>query len=131
MLDSATAFPRLCTLDAKQTRLVATLRLWAICQKHGRCPMGPLAERLGSLRVAAHFHLLLEEMGAAWPDPFCVSPPCCPMLSQDEATFARMLSASADGDRRAFDEELKDLIPADARERLFLSTSMVVRREGS
>jgi len=90
--------------------------------------MAPLAERLGGLRTAAHFHLLLEEIGAAWPDPFCVSPPCCPMLSHDEATFARMVSAAGQGDRPAFDEELKDLIPADARERLFLSTSMVVRR---
>jgi hypothetical protein len=129
MLDYVTALPRLSNLDANQTRLVATMRLWAICQKHGRCPMVPLAERLGSLRTAAHFHLLLEEMGAAWPDPFCVSPPCCPMLSHDEATFARMLGAAGRDDRRAFDEELKDLIPADARERLFLSTSMVVRRE--
>lgn len=127
MLDCAKAIPRLSSLGDTQTRLVATLRLWAICQKHGRCPMLPLAERLGSLRVAAHLYLLLEEMGAAWPDPFCVSPPCCPMLSHDEATFARMLGAAGDGDRRAFDDELKDLIPADARERLFLSTSMVVR----
>ena len=95
------------------------LRLWVAARKAGQCPMAMLAGRLGSPRTAAHFHLLLEEVGAAWPDAFAVSPPCCPRLSHDEATLADMLAFAAAGDKPGFDRLLGEMLGTDERERLF------------
>jgi hypothetical protein len=112
------------TMDAlmpSSLQLVGALRFWALAIRLRWCPIRTVATRLGSLRAAAHLGLIVEEMGAAWPDPFCISPPCSPRLSHDEATAAAMLHRAARGDRPEFDRLLADLLPADARERLFHS----------
>ena len=67
---------------------------------------------------------MLEEVGAAWPEPFCVSPPCCPRLSHDEALILDMVRAAGRGDRPGFDRLLSDLLPADARDPLFTSAAL-------
>lgn len=100
-------------------RLTRCLRLWVALRKAGRCPIEPVAERLGSTAAAGRFHLLLEAVGAAWPDPFAVSPICCPRLSHDESAFADMLRFAGAQDRAAFDRLLHEMLPADARDRLF------------
>lgn len=117
--------PDLRTMPAADARIARSLRLWVMARKGGGCGLGAVAGSLGSHRAAAHFHLLLEEVGAAWPDPFCVSPPCCPRLSHDEALFVEMLGHAAAGDRPGFDRLLSDLLPEDARERLFFSASVL------
>ena len=119
--------PRLDALAADQALAVAGLRLWAVMARMGGCPIKAAEERLGNARAAAHFHLLMEEIAAAWPEPFCVSPPCSPRLSHDEATLAEMVACAARGDRPGFDRLLGDLLPADERERLYLSAHMLAR----
>ena len=119
--------PILTELSREQLHVTMGMRLWALMARMERCAMGALAERFGSMRAAAHFHLLVEEMMAAWPDPFCVSPPCSPRLSHDEATLAEMVQVAACGDRPGFDRLLADLIPASERERLFLSSGVLAR----
>ena len=119
--------PTVAELSASQARLLGGLRSWVVASRSGRCPIAAAGARLGSLRAGAHLHLLLEEIGAAWPDPFAVSPPCCPRLSHDEALLARMLELAGIGERPNFDRLLSDLLPGDARERLFLSTSVLAR----
>ena len=122
-LRDLTRCPHLSELRKEHVPLLASLRMWAVMRKMSWCPMGAVAERLGSQRAAAHFHLMLEEIGAAWPEPFCVSPPCSPRLSHDEATFVEMIAVASRGNRPAFDRLLSDLLPADERERLFVSAS--------
>jgi hypothetical protein len=119
--------PDIRDLQAQDARLATALRLWVVMNKLGRCPMQAVAERLGSVRAAAHLHLLLEEIGAAWPDPFCIAPPCCPRLSHDEALALDMVRAAAREDRPGFDRMLQDMIPADMRERLYLSAGVLGR----
>src|SRR5687768_9679581 len=85
----------LSALPLSQVRIVRGLRAWVAAHRRGACPVGGLADQLGCVRAAAHLHLLLEEVGAAWPEPFAVSPPCCGRLSHDEATLAEMLRLSA------------------------------------
>jgi hypothetical protein len=119
--------PTVAELAQRQARLVGALRFWVVASRSGRCPIAAAGARLGSLRAGAHLHLLLEEIGAAWPDPFAVSPPCCPRLSYDEALLTRMLELAGCGNRPDFDRLLSDLLPADARERLFLSASVLSR----
>ena len=119
--------PDIRDLEAGDARLAAALRLWVMMNRLGRCPMQAVADRLGSMRAAAHLHLLLEEIGAAWPEPFCIAPLCCPRLSHDEALALRMVRTAARGDRPAFDRLLQEMIPADMRERLYLSAGVLGR----
>lgn len=119
--------PTVAELTADQARLVGGLRLWLVANRSRRCPIAAAGARLGSLRAGAHVHLLLEEIGAAWPDPFAVSPPCCPRLSHDEALLTIMFDFAGRGDRPGFDRLLSDLLPGDARERLYLSTTVLGR----
>ena len=119
--------PMVAELAPCEARLVAALRFWVVASRQGRCPIAAAGARLGSLRAGAHLHLLLEEIGAAWPDPFALSPPCCPRLSHDEALLTSMFGLAGRRDRPGFDRLLSDLLPDDTRERLFLSTSVLAR----
>lgn len=126
LLERIARTPALAGLPPETRRILSGLRLWVLLHKSGEPPMAALAERIGTMRAAAHLMLLIEEMGSAWPEPFCVSPPCCPCLSHDEATFAGMIAHAARDDRPGFDRLLSDLLSADARERLFHSTSVMM-----
>lgn len=119
--------PDLRTMEPDDARMAQALRLWVLTRKNGGCGLHAATNRLGSRRAAAHLHLMLEEVGAAWPEPFCVSPPCCPRLSHDEALLLEMLDRAGVEDRPGFDRLLADLIPAEARDRLFLSASVLKR----
>ena len=123
-IDLLARSPDLRALPAWEARVAVTLRLWVVMNKLGRCPLQAMAEKLESHRAAAHLHLMLEEVGAAWPEPFCVSPPCCPRLSHDEALILDMVRAASRGDRPGFDRLLSDLLPADARDPLFTSAAL-------
>lgn len=119
--------PELSELPRDQAVVVMGLRIWVEARKSGRCPIGAAGARLGSRGAGAHLHLLLEEIGAAWPDPFAVSPPCCRRLSHDEALVASMIEFAKTDDRPGFDRLLSDLLPGEARERLFLSAVVLSR----
>lgn len=127
MLDLLLAPLALAALEATEARIVRATRLWTLLRQAGQCPMQAVAEKLGSLRAAAHLHLLLDEVAAAWPEPFAVSPLCCGRLSHDEALLADMLRLGRMRDRPAFDRLLAEMIPADERERLFLSAWVLSR----
>ena len=114
-------------MDGPDIRLTAALRLWVVMTRLGRCPMQAVAGRLASADAAVNLHILLEEIGAAWPEPFCVAPLCCPRLSHDEALAVAMVRAATVQNRPAFDRLLEEMIPADMRERLFLSAGMLGR----
>jgi hypothetical protein len=120
--------PHLTELGPEPARIVSALRCWVMANRSGLCPIAAAGERLGSTRAGAHLHLLVEEIGAAWPDPFAIAPPCCPRLSHDEALLAGMVEHARRGDRPGFDRLLADLIPADERERLFLSAQVLSRQ---
>lgn len=127
LVQSLARTPALAEIDPPAARTVGALRLWAVALRAGCCPIAAAGRRLGSLRLGAHLHLLLEEIGAAWPEPFAVGPPCCPRLSHDEALLAEMLALAGRGHRVAFDRLLADLLPFDERERLFLSAGTLLR----
>jgi len=127
LVDMLVRTPDMRRMNARDARIAASMRLWVVMNKLGRCPMRAVADRLGCDRAAAHLHLLMEEIGAAWPDPFCVAPPCCPRLSHDEALVIEMVRVASGGDQPAFDPLLAEMIPGDPRERLFLSASMLGR----
>lgn len=89
--------------------------------------MRDVAEQLGSLRAAAHLHLMLEEVASAWPEPFIVNPICCGRLSFDEALLTDLMRAARHQDRPEFDRLSEEMIPERQRESLFLSASVLNR----
>lgn len=125
-IDLLTRTPDLRALPEGEARIATALRLWVVTAKLGRCPLAAMEERLGSPRAAAGLYVLLETIGAAWAEPFCVSPPCCPRLSHDEALVLDMLRLAGRGDRAGFDRLLSDLFPGDLRDRLFGSATLFV-----
>lgn len=125
LMEFLTRAPELKSLPGDYLRVVRGMRFWVAAHRLGGCPVAALRGQLGSARAAAHLHLLLEEIGAAWPDPFAVSPPCCSQLSHDERTLAEMIGFASAGDRPGFDRLLCDLISADERERLFHSARVL------
>lgn len=116
--------PDLRMMEASEARMVMALRLWIVLGKLGHHPLRALTDRLGCARAAAHLHMLMEEIGTAWPDPFCAASPCCPWLSHDEALAVQMLRAATRRDRPGFDRLLSEMLPGDVRERLFVSASI-------
>lgn len=102
-------------------RVVVGMRQWAAAHRLGRWPVSVLQDHLGCARAAAHLQLLVEEIGHAWPDPFCLAPPCCRQTSHDEALLAAMIGAAAGGDRPGFDRLCAEMLGTDARDRLFVS----------
>jgi hypothetical protein len=127
LIDMLVRTPDMREMTAKDAGIAASLRLWVVMNKLGRRPMQAVAERLNCARAAAHLHLLLEEVGSAWPEPFRVAPPCCPRLSHDEALIVDMVRLGGRGDRPGFDRLLAEMIPADMRDRLYLSASVLSR----
>ena len=117
-------------LSAPERRIVCAVRIRAILIRRRQCPMRDVAGQLGSLRAAAHLHLMLEEVAAAWPEPFTVSPICCRRLSHDEALLADLLRAARHRDRPGFDKLSEEMLPQRDRETLFLSASVLHRVVG-
>ncbi len=125
MLDTLAAPIALRSLPVEAGLLIGALRHWVRARRAERCPTAAAAAHLGSARAAAHLGLLVEEIAACWPDPFTVAPPCCPRLSHDEATLAAMLRLGSARDRPGFEALLAEMLPQDARERLFLSATVI------
>ncbi|WP_326409193.1 addiction module antidote protein [Sphingomonas sp.] len=118
--------PRLGDLAPDEAALVRATRSWVVAQRHGRrCPLDAAATHLGTPAAARALHLLLASVGAAWPDPVAIAPPCCAHLTHDEATLLGMVLAAHRHGRPVFDALLCEMLDADARDRLFASASLM------
>lgn len=91
-----------------------------MAQRHEkRCPLQAAAAQLGCLQAARALHVLLAHIGAAWPDPVAIAPPCCGMLTHDEATILGLVIAARDHGRPVFDALLCEMLPLSARDTMF------------
>lgn len=117
-LEAFTRTPRLDAMPATEARLAMAVRLFVVMRTLNRDPTDIVAERLGSATVARRLALVMDQISAAWTEPFRVNPPCCPRLSHDEALLMDMIGHAAAHDRAGFDALLAEMIPADQRERL-------------
>jgi hypothetical protein len=116
--------PRIADLAPEQACLVAATRRWVMAHRHERrCPLQAAAAQLGCLQAARALHLLLAQVGAAWPDPVAIAPPCCAMLTHDESTILTLVLAARDHGRPVFDALLCEMLGADARDTLFAAAS--------
>jgi len=102
-----------------EARLVVALRIAVFAHKSGTDPAPHVAARLGSTALSNQLSLVVEAMGQAWPEPFCVSRPCCARLSPDEAMFVGMVRSAARGNRAAFDRQTREMLGEDARNLIY------------
>lgn len=113
------ARPRLGDLSADGMRLVLATRLRVACARRGIPALPLIAQRLGCERQALRALHIIEVIGAVWPEKFALSPPCCGLLSHDEALLGALAEAAEEGARAGFDAHARDLLNQDARERLW------------
>lgn len=111
--------PRIERLGPIAGRFIHALRLIAVHDRMGRDPVPELANRLGSVDVAAKALILAQAIAATWPENIAISRFCCRLLSHDEATIGTFIDAAAQGDRRAFEAALDGLVRADRAHRLW------------
>lgn len=125
--------PDLRTLPAAQARITIATRVAVVFSKLDRDPRPELAQRLGSADAAVRFLDLVEEMALAWPEPVYVNAPCCPRLSYDEMMVLDLIIAAVREDRETFDALLRDMLPGQARERLYGAAGRFVQvyRQGA
>lgn len=98
-----------------EAKLVVATRIAIFAHKSGLDPAPYVAARLGNPVLSNQLSVILEAMGQAWPEPFCVSRPCCGRLSPDETMFVAMLRAAMRGNRAAFDRQSFEMLAEDAR----------------
>ncbi|HEV2567251.1 MAG TPA: addiction module antidote protein [Sphingomonas sp.] len=111
--------PRTADLLPEEAALVSATRKWVMAQRVARvCPIHAAAQQLGSLKAARSLHVLLAHVGASWPDAVAVAPPCCPVLTHDEATLLGMVIAANRHTRPVFDALTCEMLGQAARDRL-------------
>lgn len=113
------ASPRIDDLAPSHALIVSAARHWVMAQRLRRCPLQAAAARLDSPETAKSLHLLLATIGASWPDPVAIAPPCCGILTHDETTLVGMVIAARHHGRPVFDALLCEMLGSDARDRLF------------
>lgn len=105
--------PAIPALEPEDRILLKAARLWVIMARSNRSPRPALAALLGA--AAASFHLLMEQLVAAWPDPFTTYPPCATAISPDEHSLLMLV---AEARHRPALPVLADLLPQTERHRL-------------
>ncbi len=111
--------PRMERLGPIAGRFIHALRLIALHDRMARDPVPELANRLGSVDVAAKALILAQAIAAIWPENIAVSRFCCRLLSHDEATIGAFVDAAAAGNRHGFEAALDGLVRADRAHRLW------------
>jgi hypothetical protein len=106
--------------------LLKAARLWVMIARGNRSPRPALAALLGP--AAASFHLLMEQLVAAWPDPFTTFPPCATAVSPDEHSLLTLVAEA----RHGTCESLTDMLAAPQRTRLAATAARLeAERSGS
>lgn len=123
--------PCLQALTPEQAAIIRASRHWVAAQRRtGPCALVAAASHLGSVSAAHALHRLLVNIGASWPEPVAIAPPCCSLLTHDEATMIGMIVAARDHGRPVFDALLCEMLGEDARDRLFAASEEIGRIMG-
>ncbi|OYW45809.1 MAG: hypothetical protein B7Z08_00020 [Sphingomonadales bacterium 32-68-7] len=107
--------PDIRCLPRHQAVLVGAFRYMHLAQAARRYSRQEFALVLGSPKAVAPFHVFASAIGRAWPEPIQLNPPCQPRLSYDEMLILDLAAAAVNGDRKAFDWFVAEMLPAPAR----------------
>jgi len=109
---------RLTDLDPGTAAIIRAIRTWVVLGRAGHMPAAGM-QWVEPAEATARLRVLIEMVGSAWPDAVALSPPCCRLLSHDEATLANLISHTRTGNRRGFDRECHEMLDWDARCRIW------------
>lgn len=110
-----TSTPDIRCIPQQQVKLVCALR-YVHKSRHDRSYRPEkLAVFVGSMKGVQHFHVLLDEIGRAWPETIYLNCPCQPQLSYDEMLIVDLMTAAGGNDRRSFDRLIEDMVAASMR----------------
>jgi hypothetical protein len=126
-LDRLIATPDVRCIAPVQARIVGAMRYTHVARQRGRFGDAGLVRYLGSTLAIRPFLVFIDEVGHAWPDPVCLNQPCQALLSYDEMLIVDLAAAAANGDRRAFDHFLEDMLSARWRDHLWHTARRFMR----
>lgn len=110
-----TSTPDIRALPRHQVMLVSAFRYMHVARVTRRYSREQFAMILGGPKAVAPFHRFASAIGHAWPEPVYLNPPCQPRLSYDEMLILDLAAAAVNGDRKAFDGFVADMLGAPAR----------------
>jgi hypothetical protein len=119
LLSRLIAPARLASLSPAGILLIRCARIIVIAQRRDQNPLAPLSDRLGCAGRAQRMLHLISIVGFLWPERFTLSPPCCAMLSHDEALLGALAGTAVAHDRPGFDHASHELLSEDTREQLW------------
>lgn len=126
-LAALTSTPDLRCLPEIQVRFVGAWRYMHIARRSSGYQHHHLLRYLGNLEAIRPFHVLSDEIGRAWPEPFVLNPPCQPLCSYDEMLMLDLTTAAAKDNRKAFDHFLCDMVSASGREAIWNAARRLMR----
>ncbi|MCZ8368408.1 MAG: DNA-directed RNA polymerase subunit beta' [Porphyrobacter sp.] len=121
--------PRIERLGPIAGRFIHAMRLIAVHERARHDPVPELANRLGSVEVAAKALILAQAIPAHWPENVHISRYCCRLLSHDEATIGAFVDAAAEGGRGGFEAALNGLVRPERAHRFWEGTLALAAAE--
>lgn len=112
-------------IDHDEAHHVRALRLICLARQQSTCLKRNLAIHFRDERYAVRFLVMLQAIGATWPEPVMVGRPCCQNLSHDEHTIASLMTLRKFGDRPGFDTLIGEMIPDDGRNLIWATSGAV------
>ena len=126
-LSHLTATPDLRTVQPIQARLVCGMRYNHVSRRVNDYSHRGLARYLGSHYAIQSFHVFMDEVGRAWPEPITLNSPCQPAFSYDEMLLTMLCTAAARDDRTKFDELIRDMVGNGQRRAIWAASRRLMR----
>ncbi|MEP2101165.1 MAG: hypothetical protein ABJP02_07965 [Parasphingorhabdus sp.] len=123
--------PDLMSLGRAEAQIITALRVVVMSQKCYRDARPYLQERLGSELAVNRFLILVESIGAAWPESVKIGRACCPHTMPDEILLLNMLRCAVQGSRPSFDALICEMIDPCSRDRIYLDMTNFVAAYGT
>lgn len=108
-------------------RLVCAIRYTHVSRKADSYSHANLAQYLGSKCAVRSFHVFMDEVGRAWPDPIALHSPCQPEFSYDEMLLVDLATAAARNERDRFDRFARDMISESGRNAIWQAARRMMR----
>ncbi|MFV0643342.1 MAG: hypothetical protein ACK5NN_02390 [Sphingomonadaceae bacterium] len=126
-METFTSTPDIRMVSPVHARIVNALRYTHVARASRSYCHDTLARSLGNAGAAWGFHVFLDEVFRAWPDPIALNPPCQPRFSYDEMLLVDLSTAAARNDRASFDKFCEDMIGKSGRNAIWHAARRYMR----
>ncbi len=120
------SMPTIAALDELGAHLLKSLRLVGMISRNAPDAGARLLDHWGDASAVRRFLLAAHSIGAVWPEPIAICPPCCGMMTHDEQLLLSLFDAALGCDRPRFDAHAQDLLDQSARDHLYVAMRHLV-----